>query len=113
MVEEQERVPMNQQLHKAVKHSNYMHHVSLQKQLKIYNRQQRLVAKELNEISKLRETIKEITKLTHRTEKVSGAKKTSGQNQLEEFVNDDQGTNGKDELKKDESFKSLLIKRRK
>ena len=107
MDDEQVKVPMNQQLHKAVKHSNYMHHVSLQKQLKIYNRQQRLVAKELNDISKLRESMKEITKLTHRTEKVSEAKKTSRQNQLEEFVND-QGTNGKDELKKDESSKSLI-----
>ena len=52
----------NTHLHKVLTHRNYMHHVTLQKQLNIYDRQKKLVERELLQITKVREAIQQINK---------------------------------------------------
>ena len=54
--------PNNTHLHKVLTHRNYMHNVSLQKQLNIYDKQRKLVEKELQEITKVREAIQQINR---------------------------------------------------
>ena len=53
---------INTHLHKVLTHRNYMHNVNLQKQLNIYDKQQKLVERELLQITKVREAIQEINK---------------------------------------------------
>ena len=52
----------NTHLQKILTHRNYMHHVNLQKQLNIFDRQKKLVERELLQITKVREAIQQINK---------------------------------------------------
>ena len=52
----------NTHLHKVLSHRNYMHYVALQKQLSIYDRQKKLVEKELLQISKVRSAVQQINR---------------------------------------------------
>ena len=57
-----ERETVNTHLQKVLSHRNYIHHVSLQKQLNIYERQKKLVEKELLQITQVRQALQQINK---------------------------------------------------
>lgn len=50
----------NAHLHKVLTHRNYMHHITLQKELKNYDKQKKVVEKELSQITKVRRAIQQI-----------------------------------------------------
>ena len=52
----------NTHLHKVLRHRNHMHYVALQKQLNTYDRQKKLVEKELLQITKVRSAIQQINR---------------------------------------------------
>lgn len=52
----------NTHLHKVLSQRNHMHNVALQKQLNIYDRQKKLVEKELLQITKVRSAVQQINK---------------------------------------------------
>ncbi|XP_028408563.1 uncharacterized protein LOC114531113 [Dendronephthya gigantea] len=91
----------NAHLHKVLTHRNYMHHVTLQKELKSYEKQKKVVEKELSQIIKVRRAIQQING-TLLKESRKGKKENSSKKAWEQKMTEDGITFGKKEEHEDE-----------